>query len=90
MAVVGVIIIPDVAIQIVKPCRCVAALPQIAVAGGKTGFPVLEVTFVDGFKQFIYTIICLCSVAFDMEPQAAIVVTHSGPNSSALEQLIAE
>ena len=90
MAVVAVIVIPDVAIGIIETCGGVTAFPQVAVAGTEEVFAVLEITLVDGLKQFIDTLIGFLAVALDVEPQAAVSVAHSGPDSGTAEEVIAE
>ena len=90
MAVVGVIIIPDVTVGIVQACGSVAALPQEAVTGAETAYTVLEVAFVDGLHHLIDAIVCLLAVALDMQPQPAVVVTHGSPHPCTLKEFIAE
>ena len=50
----------------------------------------MAVVGVDGLKHFIHTIIDLVVVAFDMEPQSAIIVAYGSPHARAAEQFVAE
>ena len=85
MAVVGVVVIPDVAVGVVQARCTVAALPQEAVIGAELVFAVLEVAFVDGFHELIHAKIGLLAVALDVQPQSAVAVAHGRPHAGTLE-----
>ena len=90
MAVVAVVVIPDVTVGVVQARGTVAAFPQVSVAGAEAVLTVLEIALVDGFHQFIDSVVGFLAVSLDVEPQPAIVVAHGRPHASPLEQVITE
>ena len=90
MAVVGAVVIPDVAVGVVQARCTVAALPQETVIGAELVFAVLEVAFVDGFHELIHAKIGLLGVALDVQPQSAVAVAHGRPHAGTLEEFVAE